>query len=111
MIDTSKASIETPQPAANWVAMTDAERLTNTNKSLEAASDALRGNISVTAAKQDGQILVHLRQQLPADKRGTQLLDLEAYLKSSLDPALVVWLEPLGDKNSLRNLRGIEVKS
>ena len=37
--------------------------------------------------------------------------DLEAFLKESIDPGLVVWLEPLGDRSSLRNLRGIEVKS
>jgi hypothetical protein len=32
-------------------------------------------------------------------------------LKAHIDDALTVWLEPLGDRNSLRNLRGIEVKS
>jgi hypothetical protein len=36
---------------------------------------------------------------------------LEDYLKESIDAGLVVWLEPFGDRNSLRNLRGIEVKS
>lgn len=55
-------------------------------------------------------MIVGLRVPVPADKRGTLLLDLEASLKESIDPGLVVWLEPLGDRSSLRNLRGIEVK-
>ena len=44
-------------------------------------------------------------------KRGPLLLDFEVFLKEAIDPGLVVWLEPLGDRNSLRNLRGIEVKA
>ena len=62
-------------------------------------------------AKPDGQVIIRLLEPVPADKRGTLLLDLEAFLKESIDPGLAVWLEPLGDHNSLRNLRGIEVKS
>ena len=42
--------------------------------------------------------------------RGTKLLDLEELLKENVDLGITIWLEPLGDKNSLRNLRGIEVK-
>ena len=59
----------------------------------------------------DGQVIVNLLESLSADKRGPLLLDLEELLKGSVDPGLVVWLESLGDRSSLRNLRGIEVKS
>jgi len=51
-----------------------------------------------------------MKQSLPASERGPFLLDLEDYLRE-IDQALVVWLQPLGDRNSLRNLRGIEVKT
>ena len=37
-------------------------------------------------------------------------MDFEVHLLAYVDGALNVWLEPLGDRNSLRNLRGIEVK-
>ncbi len=56
-------------------------------------------------------MIVRLLVPVPAGKRGTLLLDLEAGLKQLIDPGLVVWLEPLGDRSSLRNLRGIEVRS
>jgi hypothetical protein len=66
---------------------------------------------SLHIVKQDGQIIVKLLETVSADKRGTLLLNLEDYLKESIDAGLVLWLEPFGDRNSLRNLRGIEVKS
>ena len=30
-------------------------------------------------------------------------------MKSELDIGLTLWLDPMGDKNTLRNLRGIEI--
>ena len=35
----------------------------------------------------------------------------EFYLKNKIDRSINVWCEPIGDKNSLRNLRGIQIKS
>jgi len=78
---------------------------------LHAGTTALNGIVVITAAKQNGQIIVNLVESMPASKRGPLLLSLEAFLKEAIDPSLVVWLEPLGDRNSLRNLRGIEVKA
>ncbi len=65
----------------------------------------------IVEAKTDGQVIVKLPEPVPADKRGTLLLDLEEFLKKSIDPGLVVWHESFSDRSSLRNLRGIEVKS
>ena len=42
--------------------------------------------------------------------RGMILLDLEEKLKKNIDIGLTVWLEPVGDKSKLRNLRGIKIK-
>jgi hypothetical protein len=47
---------------------------------------------------------------LTASVRGSLLLDFEECIKKNIDQGLTVWGEALGDKNSLRNLRGIEVK-
>ena len=38
------------------------------------------------------------------------LLELESYLKENIDKGLTVWLEPVGDRSKLRNLRGIKIK-
>jgi len=43
--------------------------------------------------------------------RADTLLDLEAKLKVVLDEGLTVWIQPQSDKNTLRKLRGVEVKS
>ena len=40
--------------------------------------------------------------------RGIILLDLEEQLKKNIDQGLTVWLEPIGDKSKLRNLRGVK---
>lgn len=109
MVSLSDVLTETPSPRPAWLQFSDEERLSRVKEALRA--DAIAASvIQIISAKQDGQIIVSLAGS-PADKRGTLLLDLEASLKKAIDPALVVWLEPLGDKSSLRNLRGIEVKS
>lgn len=61
-------------------------------------------------AKENGHVIVEFRDQHSASERGTLLLDLEDSLKANIDPGITVWLAPLGDRNSLRNLRGIEMK-
>lgn len=99
----------TPTPDASWRRLSDRERLQRVEEAV-ARTPTLPGLVSIIEARSDGQVIVGLRVPVPADKRGTLLLDLEADLKQSIDPGLVVWLEPLGDRSSLRNLRGIEVK-
>lgn len=54
-------------------------------------------------------VTVAFTEPVPASRRGTLLLDYEAALVKTV-PGAVVWHEALGDRNSLRNLRGIEVK-
>lgn len=101
----------TPTPGYAWCQLSDEGRLALVNSVVGTKMASLTKVIVIEDAKPDGQVIVNLLEPLPADKRGTLLLDLEALLKESIDPGLVVWLEPLGDRSSLRNLRGIEVKS
>ncbi len=67
--------------------------------------------LRVTRALIDGQVFVELVEPLPPAVRGSLLLDFESGLKTSVDRGLVVWCEPLGDKSTLRNLRGIEMRT
>jgi hypothetical protein len=110
MVSLKDAQAKTPSPGPSWQKWTGAERLAAVNEKVRGGPAAANG-VVVIAAKPDGQIIVSLLESLPQKQRGPLLLDLEASLKDAIDPSLVVWLEPLGDKNSLRNLRGIEVKS
>ncbi|HEY8034654.1 MAG TPA: hypothetical protein VIF37_03585 [Methylobacter sp.] len=105
------ARTESPTPGQAWCQLSDDERLVLVNNTLT-ANTAFSNKIFIPVeAKQDGQIIIRLLESVSASIRGTLLLDIEAFLKESIDQGLVIWLEPFGDRNSLRNLRGIEVKS
>lgn len=105
------ANTDTPTPGYAWCQLSDDERLALVNKIVGANMASLNKILATVEAKLDGQVIVKLLEPVSADKRGALLLDFEAFLKESIDPGLVVWLEPFGDRSSLRNLRGIEVKS
>jgi hypothetical protein len=104
------ANVPTPNPGATWAALDERQRVDQVKNKLMASSASFLSQIEIITAKADGQVIVHMKQSLPASERGPFLLDLEDYLRE-IDQALVVWLQPLGDRNSLRNLRGIEVKT
>lgn len=104
------ADVPTPDPGPEWAALDERQRVDQVKNKLGASSTPFLSQIEIITAKTDGQVIVHMKQSLPASQRGPFLLDLEDYLKE-IDQALVVWLQPLGDRNSLRNLRGIEVKT
>lgn len=106
----SYANTSTPTPNTAWLQLSDDERLAFVRNTLGASKQAKYDTLEIVTAKQDGQVIARLLEPVPSDQRGTLLLDLEAFLKESIDPGLVIWLESLGDRSSLRNLRGIEVK-
>ncbi|PIO89910.1 MAG: hypothetical protein CO017_07445 [Zetaproteobacteria bacterium CG_4_8_14_3_um_filter_59_5] len=105
------ATAKTPTPGDNWAGMADVDRLMLVIQAMESCPQATKANIEVVSTKVDGQVIVGFRAPVGAAERGTALLDLEEYLKAEIDEGITVWLEPLGDKNSLRKLRGIEVKA
>ena len=105
------ARTETPTPGQAWCQLTDDARLALVNGIMSANTAFSNKTLTAVETKLDGQVIIRLIEPVSADKRGALLLDLEAFLKVSIDPGLVVWLEPFGDLSSLRNLRGIEVKS
>ena len=105
------ANTDTPTPGQAWIRLTDDGRVKLVSDTVSAGMAHFNRVLEVSEAKQDGQVIVILTEPTPADKRGTLLLDFEEFLKASIDPGIVVWLEPFGDRSSLRNLRGIEVKS
>lgn len=105
------ADVETPVPVAAWTALDERQRVDQIVGHLEVGPAQFLSQIQVITALADGQVIVLMKQSMSANQRGAFLLDLEAYLKETIDAALTVWLEPVGDRNSLRNLRGIEVKA
>jgi len=67
--------------------------------------------VSFTRAIDNGAVYVTMNQPLGPQNRGTTLLDLEEFLKSTVDKGIHIWVEPIGDRNSLRNLRGVQILS
>lgn len=111
MVSLAYAKMDTPTPSPAWQKLSDAERQARVMGVLQNGPAALNSTVVIAAAEDAGQVVVNLTEALSASKRGQLLLDLEEFLKKEIDPGLTVWLEPLGDRNSLRNLRGIEVKA
>lgn len=105
------ANAETLTPGAAWRQLSNEERVALVEKVVANQFGPANKILELVEVKADGQVIVNLLKPVPADKRGTLLLDFEDSLKNSIDLGLVVWLEPLGDRSSLRNLRGIEVKA
>ena len=56
------------------------------------------------------EVVFKVNKPLPSNVRGLLLLELEEKLKEIIDAGLTVWLEPVGDRSKLRNLRGINFK-
>lgn len=99
------AAIPTLAPSKDWVEASEDERIKTIAGYL-----GMDNFIRVVSANNNGFVTLSLKQPLPASERGTLLLDIEEMLKDKYDHGITVWLEPMNDKNSLRNLRGVEIK-
>jgi hypothetical protein len=103
------ADVESPETSLEWRQLQPDHRV----KRIVDFIDWHTGfnKIRVTRALPDGQVFVEFMEPLPPTIRGSLLLDFESQLKDGVDQGLVVWCEPLGDKSTLRNLRGIEIRT
>lgn len=104
------AELESPSPSADWIGQSDEQRIQKINQVIDKVNPTFNEQLSIVAAKKDGHVVVRMLNPLTASVRGTLLLDFEECIKKNIDQGLTAWGEALGDKNSLRNLRGIEVK-
>ena len=100
--------VETPLTSDNW------KQLSN-EKRIELISEELKKKnlekFEVFEVPDNGNIVLKVLEPIPSNIRGMLLLDLEDQLKSNIDKGLTAWLEPVGDKSKLRNVRGIVFKS
>jgi len=103
------ANENTPTPKSSWMNLDDKTRLNLVISTTKQKSEF--NFISPHRTTSSGQVLINLTENLPASQRGMLILDYEEYLKNEIDMGINVWCESLGDKNSLRNLRGIQIKS
>lgn len=100
------AELNTPIPNKLWINQSQKERLDDIKK----VSESFIELILPLEARDNGHVIVKLLKEFSPGDRGTLLLDYEFHLKNKIDEAITIWIEPLGDKNTLRKLRGVEVK-
>lgn len=109
LINKKIAIMDTPSVSLSWRKKNEKLRIEEIENYL---SKEQKYNIfKVINAPDNGQIVLKTQKSFDANIRGMFLLDLENFLKNKIDNGLTVWLEPVGDKSKLRNLRGIKVKS
>lgn len=107
MIENS-ADLESPIVSNFWRNLEPDERLKKVSEVCD--SDTRFSPIHISRVLANGEIFINLVEAIPANIRGSLLLDFEAELKARIDAGIVVWCEPLGDKSTLRNLRGIQIR-
>jgi bifunctional DNA-binding transcriptional regulator/antitoxin component of YhaV-PrlF toxin-antitoxin module len=98
----------TPITSEKWRGLKQDRRIEMINNELK--KNKLYDGFKVVEVPDNGQIVLKIERSIPANKRGLLLLDLEEKLKFAVDKGISIWLEPVGDKSKLRNLRGIEFK-
>jgi hypothetical protein len=106
---TNFASTPTDAISTSWISKSKEQRVNE----LAAATLGTRFEefVTPTRALDNGQVYISLNKPVNSSERGQLLLDLESHYKNSVEVGINLWCEPLGDKNSLRNLRGIQVIS
>lgn len=108
-INKDNSFADAPKTNLNWKQKTEKERISQIEESLK--TNILYENFAVVKADKDGQVTLKIEKSIPASERGVLLLDLEEMLKNLVDRGITIWLEPVGDKSKLRNLRGIKFKT
>ena len=106
---TKFASTPTDAVSTSWVSKSKEQRLNELSAAI--LGTRFEELVTPTRAIDNGQVYVSLNKPVNSSERGKLLLDLESHFKSSVEVGINLWCEPLGDKNSLRNLRGIQVIS
>lgn len=94
---------ESPRPSEAWQALTDEERLARVR------APWTRPPVDFLRAQANGHVICRIPDGMKAAERGPLLLSVEAFLRQNVEPSLLVYLEPMQDRNALRRLRGVKV--
>lgn len=108
-INRLNAIADSPVPGSSWKNESEKNRIKKIKTILSSRKEYQI--FEVLKAPENGQVVLKTNVLIKASERGIFLLDLENFLKEKMDKGITVWLEPVGDKSKLRNLRGIDLKS
>lgn len=102
---------KTPAPKDSWLKIKEEKKISLLENALKKMNEDINESIQIISSHNNGQVIVKLLKNLAPAERGTFLLDIEFFLKEKIDQAIYINVEPMGDKSSLRNLRGLTIKS
>jgi hypothetical protein len=108
-IDVSFSNVSSLMPDSYWTGLSMANKIDLVRENVKSFSSNI--DIEIVEVNKGGQISIIINDTLSASERGTFMLDLEEFFKLNLNNGVTLWHAPIGDKSSLRNLRGIEVLS
>jgi len=100
---------ETPLATDEWKKMPQKERVSLLMVAFNSFEERFRNNLDLIFAHENGEIIFRFKNEPAPAERGEILLNLEFVLKEKVFDFLYISIEPLGDKNSLRRLRGIDI--
>ena len=96
----------TPKTGKSWIKLSTKQRVDLIQNQLN--SDEIYKGIEIIKVPDDGQVVLKINKSIPANERGLFLLKIEEIFKLNIDNGITIWLEPVGDKSKLRQLRGIK---
>ena len=99
--------VDTFLPTTAWIKLEESQRIKIIQDFL--VSQELEFQMQVTSAPDNGQVVLTTTDTLPPGRRGLFLLRLENTIKEHIDIGITLWLEPVGDKSKLRQLRGVTI--
>jgi hypothetical protein len=102
------AVTETPKPDKVWLKMSNADREKLISNFL-CKKNEYSEFLYYESSSDSGEITFSFIKDLDVDKRCIFLLDFELELKKLFGQFIFISIKPLGDKNSLRRLRGIDI--
>jgi hypothetical protein len=109
LINKKVAFENSPQTNQEWISLSEQDRTGQILKLLKQKPEY--ENFEIVKAENNGYVILRTEKLIKANERGVLLLEIEQLLKDEIDSGITIWLEPVGDKSKLRNLRGIEIKS
>ena len=98
--------VDTYSPTKNWLNMDSSLRKKIVSTTI--GSYSLEIDFDVVSVPDNGQIVLKTSEDIAPNVRGLLLLNLEKKLKEDIDIGITIWLEPVGDKSKLRQLRGVQ---
>ena len=100
-----------PEPNESYIKLSEIDRLNLIESCLNNIDSNWNENFSLSSARENGFVVLEFKKSIVVDGRSSYLLDIESKLCKMVDNSITIWIAPVGDKSSLRKLRGIEVKN